>query len=101
MRTTLIITALLLVIIAGWLAFCLNDWREGDGICPVHGIAMETIFIQPAARTAPSFAPGYYDAREKDFPNAPPDIVSGGVWWRAAMIYVCPECARARKAWRP
>jgi hypothetical protein len=100
MRAAIAIAASLLLLIAAWLAFCFGDWRRGNGICPVHGTAMETVIVHPPAGPAPSFAPDYYDAHEKQFPNAPPDIVSG-VWWRAGMIYVCPECARAKEAWRP
>jgi hypothetical protein len=101
MRAAIVIAALLLVLVAAWLAFCFGDWRRGKGICPVHGIAMETVIVHPPAGLAPSYAPGYYDDRERYFPNARQDTVGGDVWWRAGLIYVCPECERAKTAWRP
>jgi hypothetical protein len=102
MRALLIIAALVLLSVAVWFSFCLSDWRYGHGTCRVHGVAMETALIHPPAGPAPSYEPGYVEARKQQFPNALPDTgPGGGVWWRAGMIYVCPDCTRAREAWMP
>ena len=101
MRATVAIAALLLLLVAGWLAFCFGDWRRGNGICQVHGISMETVIVHPVAGPGPSYFPGYYEVHEKNFPNAPPDNPGGEIWWEAGMIYVCPECTRAKATWKP
>src|SRR5262245_18906882 len=101
MRVAIAIAALLILLLVAWLAFCFGDWRRGNGICAVHGIAMETVIVHPPAGSAPSYVPGYYDAREKSFPNALHDYPGGEIWWRAGMIYVYPACEREKETCRP
>ncbi len=77
------------------------DWRHGTGVCQVHHVRMKTVLVHNIAGPAPSYVPGYFEARDKLFPNAgidyPPELYSQ----EQGLIYVCPECEAARNAWRP
>jgi hypothetical protein len=100
MRVFLSVVAALLLSLVVWLVFGLRDLRRGDGVCQIHQTRMETQGIHPPAGLSPSHAPGYYEAREQRFPNVP-ERMARKTSWRVDLVYVCPECERAREAWRP
>lgn len=75
-----------------------SDWRDGNNVCAVHGIEMETEVVNGLEGFI-DFLPEYYEAKEKRFPNAgseyPPQLYSA----EKGKIYVCPKCVQAKKNW--
>ena len=97
------ITALILVsLLSSCASHSTADYpRPGNGICEVRRIAL----IRMTVATTFGYVvhdPHYVKAMERYFPHADP-YVSGGcdpsLGPRTSVVYVCPECKRARLDW--
>jgi len=76
------------------------DWRQDGGVCRVHTIIMKTKIVNGLAAGAfVDFPPGYYEAKEKLFPNPGIEYPSQLYSDEKGMIYVCPKCEQAKADW--
>ena len=76
------------------------DWRHGaSGICPVHHVTMHTEVVPGLAGVIDPTAE-YADAKPRLFPHAGIDYGPRFYSKQRGLIYVCPDCVKARNKWR-
>jgi hypothetical protein len=76
-----------------------EDWRyPKSGICPIHKVAMHTRIVPNCSADCINFTPEYGNASDQ-FPFAGIEYGPSMYGSRRGMIFVCPECRAARRAW--
>ncbi len=86
-----------ITLLAGCHSAAVRDARGSSEICEIHHTFMRSIEI-PGPKGKANLPPEYVAAGLREFPHCLPDYPPDRSL--RIMIYACPECVRAQRAWK-